>query len=445
MHFFRVLLFTFFTSYLMATPAGDNIIISEVQYDPVVPDHANEWFELFNPTPNTIDISGWQFTDGVLPEGTVTFPPGTSIASGAYFIVTHTDVGGNLGAFPAVPVDFTYGAVDVGNIFFSNGGDELTLLDNTATVVDFVSWEGHTPGWGGVSANDSESIMRNSSTDTDVEGDWLSNQVPTPGTGTLTVFPGPPSPSPTPTLPPKANNDRASAPLGTMVRFSITANDRKIRKNTVDLDASSVGGIGVDTDGDGDIDQVTVSGQGIWNVDTRGTLTFTPVAGFKNHPTPIRYSIKASQVNKTVSATVTIRYTTELQAVDDGMLTIEQRGTIDFTETILNNDAYIGNVEVVIIKGANFGTVELVYDENGQEHILYTSLLDYNNIEDSFQYMITDDQGRQDSALVRVDIQCASSQRSDNGDALNLSTMGLLMLFTLFFGYGAIRKEGEIV
>ena len=440
MYLFKVILLSFFTSYAMATVAGDNIIISEVQYDPLMPDHANEWFELFNPTPNTINISGWQFTDG---EGTATFPPGTVIASGVYFIATHTDVAGNLGAFPAVPVDFTYGAVDVGNIFFSNGGDELTLLDNTATVVDFVSWEGHTPGWGGVSANDSESIMRNSSTDTDVEGDWLSNQAPTPGTGTLTVFAS--STTTTPNLPPKANNDRASAPLGTEVTFSITANDRKIRRNTVDLDASSVGGSGVDTDGDGDIDQVTVAGQGTWSVDSRGVLTFRPIAGFKNHPTPIKYRVKGN-TGATLGAIVTIRYTTKLDAVDDGMLTIEQRGTIDFTSIILDNDAYIGTIEISIVRDANFGTVELVYDENGQAQILYTSLLDYNNIKDSFEYLIIDDQGEQDRAVVRLDIQCASSQRSDNGDALNSMMILLLMFLTIIIGYESIKNEqGEDV
>lgn len=412
----------------MATPSGDNIIISEVQYDPVAPDQANEWFELFNPTANTIDISGWTFTDG---EGTVTFPVATTIASGAYFIATHTDVAGNLGAFPAVPVNLTYGAIDVGNVFLANAGDELTLSDNTATIIDFVSWEGHTAGWGAVLANDGESIMRNTSTDTDLQADWLSNQVPTPGTGTLVALTNTSSTTIPVELSPHANNDLASAPLGTAVTFSLVANDRKIRKNTVNLDALSVGGQGRDTDGDGDIDNVIVPEQGTWSIDSRGVLTFSPLESFKNHPTPLRYTIRASSNSQVLFAIVTLRYTTELKAEDDGLLTIEQRGTIDFTHTILDNDAYIGDVEIVIIKEANFGTVELVFDENGQEQILYTSLLDYNNIEDSFEYLIIDNQGRQDSAVVRLDIQCASSQRSDNGNAFNHFTIFLMMILTL--------------
>lgn len=167
----------------LAAPAGDNILISEIGYDTVGSEPGTEWFELYNPTPAPIDISGWTVTDG---EGTFTFPAATVIASGAYFIAAHTAAAFN-GLYPGVTVNLAYGAIDVGSVFLANGGDSLSLADAGAVEVDFVSWEGNTAGWT-IEANAGESIARASSVDTDLETDWLGNQVPSPGTGSLTVF-----------------------------------------------------------------------------------------------------------------------------------------------------------------------------------------------------------------------------------------------------------------
>jgi len=182
--FYKVFIFVVFATSLHATPAGDNIIISEVEYDAAVPDNASEWFELYNPTGSSIDISGWMFTDG---EGTVTIPAATPpLAPDTYFIATHTATAGELTHYAGVTVDLAYGSIDVGSLALANSGDELILLNDVGTVIDFVSWEGHTAGWN-IEADDSESIVRSGSIDTDVEVDWLSHQVPTPGTGTLIV------------------------------------------------------------------------------------------------------------------------------------------------------------------------------------------------------------------------------------------------------------------
>ena len=167
---------------LHASPSGDSIIISEVVYDAPTPDNASEWFELYNPTGSSIDISGWSFSDG---EGTATVPAGTPvIAPGAYFIATHTATAGELTHHVGVVVNLEYGAMDVGPIQLSNSGDELTLSDDAGVVVDFVSWEGHTTGWN-IEAGDAKSIARSNSIDTDLEADWIGQQEPTPGIGTL--------------------------------------------------------------------------------------------------------------------------------------------------------------------------------------------------------------------------------------------------------------------
>lgn len=170
----------------VASLAGDNIIISEVEYNTVTPpgtDQKNEWFELYNPTNTPIDISGWTFTDG---EGVVTIPALTpAIASGGYFVLTHTATGGFLTQYPLVAVDLEYGAIDVGSLFMANGGDELSISDAGATLVDTVSWGG-LPRFN-ISALEGSSIARATSADSDTEGGWSSDTAPTPGTGALTL------------------------------------------------------------------------------------------------------------------------------------------------------------------------------------------------------------------------------------------------------------------
>ena len=187
-------IFLFLSLNAFATPAGDNILLSEVGYHNTANDPGAEWFELFNPTASAIDISGWTITDG---EGVVTVPATTIIASGAYFIGAHTTATFN-SLHPGVIVDLEYGPIDVGSIALANSGDELTLADDMASIVDFVSWEGHTVGWNNPIANSGETIVRVSITDTDLEGDWLSNQVPSPATGNLVALA--PVPASIPTL-----------------------------------------------------------------------------------------------------------------------------------------------------------------------------------------------------------------------------------------------------
>lgn len=179
---FTVILFAQ-SNTIFASPAGDNIIISEIEYDSTASEPGAEWFELYNPTPSSIDISGWEVTDG---EGVLTFPASTIINSGSYFLGVHTLATFN-GVYPAVTGDIEYGPLDIGSITFANGGDELTL-SNGGTIIDFVSWENHTATWN-IVANAGESISRLNSIDTDLVADWDDHvNVPTPGTGILSVI-----------------------------------------------------------------------------------------------------------------------------------------------------------------------------------------------------------------------------------------------------------------
>lgn len=167
----------FLANTALASLAGDNIIITEVQYDAVAPDQAGEWVEFYNPTNAAIDISGWSFTDG---ESTITIPALTpAIVSGAYFIATHTATGGFLTNYPTIAVDLEYGPLAGGSPNLANTGDELSLSDAGATLVDEVSWGG--AGRFNISANEGTTIARGIAIDTDTETDWLDDQASSPG------------------------------------------------------------------------------------------------------------------------------------------------------------------------------------------------------------------------------------------------------------------------
>ena len=62
---------------------------------------------------------------------------------------------------------------------------------------------------------------------------------------------------------------------------------------------------------------------------------------------------------------------------------------------------------------------------------------------DEFRYSITDINGNVAAATVVLDIQCVTSQASDNGDAMGTMSMMMLILSTLMLGLYFIRKEDE--
>ncbi len=169
-----------------ATPAGDNIIISEVEYDPATPagytsfdvENEAEWFELFNPTANSIDIGGWTIKEGNTPF--YTFPAPTIIAAGDYLLVTNRSDRFNLN-YPAVTPDLEMDPGGTGLLRLNNnGGDELTLTNDTGTIIDYVAWDGYVAGWTAAAVNGP--ICRIFNTDTDTGADWEACAA-TPGTG----------------------------------------------------------------------------------------------------------------------------------------------------------------------------------------------------------------------------------------------------------------------
>ena len=157
--------------YSSSNTAGTNVIITEVLYDTPGTDSVEEWVELYNPTANTISLSGWTISDNA-----GTFSLSGSIAPFGFLVLARDAAGFN--ALYGFNPDVVMGSA----IALSNSGDQLVLKDNTGQQVDFVAWENYVSGWS-VSAVHT-TIYRPSATDTDTVSDWAdSGSLGTPGSG----------------------------------------------------------------------------------------------------------------------------------------------------------------------------------------------------------------------------------------------------------------------
>ncbi|HJS29697.1 MAG TPA: lamin tail domain-containing protein [Anaerolineales bacterium] len=185
---------------LTPTPGGvDHLLISEVFYDTPGSDPDEEWLEIYNPTSEEVDLSGYKIGDEETAgggEGMLQFPSGAGIAPGGRVIVALQAVGFSaLYGFnpdfemedsdPSVPDMAEYSTWGSGPIAMSNTGDEVVLLNEADTPVDVVTYEGGVypgviPHPGVATGHSIERIPPGVDTD-DCSLDFVDQSVPTPG------------------------------------------------------------------------------------------------------------------------------------------------------------------------------------------------------------------------------------------------------------------------
>jgi hypothetical protein len=81
-----------FYAFTTNTPGTNNstivigdIVINELMYDPISGNDDDQYIELYNQGTNTVNLAGWQFTDGV----TFTIPNNTIVPPGGYLVVAN--------------------------------------------------------------------------------------------------------------------------------------------------------------------------------------------------------------------------------------------------------------------------------------------------------------------------------------------------------------------
>ena len=156
--------------------------------------------------------------------------------------------------------------------------------------------------------------------------------------------------------PPVANDDTINASVDQAVVINILDNDKA---TSSPLDTSSVRIY--DPINETKVESLEVLGEGIWSVNSDGTITFTPESSFSAEPTPIKYSVKEELGDESNQATVKISYP---NAVDDEL--IIQAGQSDsITIDVLVNDSMDVVVDSLLIGCQDKGVKELNVEGEG--------------------------------------------------------------------------------
>jgi phosphatidylserine/phosphatidylglycerophosphate/cardiolipin synthase-like enzyme len=143
-------------------PPQGHLLVSEVMYDPDGEDTGREWIELYNPTTEAVDLSGWYLgdvgLDGEYGSGLYRFPDGAVLVAEGVIVVAHQadDV-----AFtpdyeflidphrddPSVRNMSPAGSWDGFGLALGNTGDEVLLLNAGGTAIDVITYgAGDYPG-----------------------------------------------------------------------------------------------------------------------------------------------------------------------------------------------------------------------------------------------------------------------------------------------------------
>ncbi len=110
------------------------MVIHEIMQNPsAVADADGEWFELFNPGGDAVDIDGWTIQDNDSDSHVIDNGGPLVVAAGGYVVLAASADSATNGG---VPVDYAYSA-----FFLANGADEIVLVDTAGNEIDRVEWD----------------------------------------------------------------------------------------------------------------------------------------------------------------------------------------------------------------------------------------------------------------------------------------------------------------
>jgi hypothetical protein len=116
-------------------PTADPLVITEIMYNPPeMNTDSLEFLEIFNPTGNTVDLSGYFFREGF----DFTFPTGSSITASGYALVAIDSVAFE-NAFGIPAWQWTVGDA------LNNGGEDVVLVAPSGSVADSVNYNDASP------------------------------------------------------------------------------------------------------------------------------------------------------------------------------------------------------------------------------------------------------------------------------------------------------------
>jgi hypothetical protein len=143
--------------------SGAQVVINEINYDPVDVTKQTEFIELYNSGASAVDLSGWKLTEAV----TFTFPAGTSIPAGGYKVVAQN----------VVDFQAKYGFAPLGPWVgvLSNRGDTVEIKNNAAVTQDSVPYESGFPWPTSARGGGKSAELIHFSLDNSLGGSWRSS------------------------------------------------------------------------------------------------------------------------------------------------------------------------------------------------------------------------------------------------------------------------------
>ena len=136
------------------------VVINEIHYDPPDKTELSEFIELYNNSDDVVDLSGWEFTEGIR----YGIPAGTTLGPGEYLVV----------AQDPETVQDVFGADSIGpwDGKLKNSGERIRLRNAAGELVDEVDYQRGFP-WPTVGEEPGHSIeLIHPSLENDVGGSW---------------------------------------------------------------------------------------------------------------------------------------------------------------------------------------------------------------------------------------------------------------------------------
>jgi len=176
-----------FSSFAQAATVSD-LLITEIMANPnAVSDTQGEWFELFNPTAESIDINGMVLSDNNNLGPVIASSTGVLINPGSYFVMARSDDSALNGGFTA---DYTYSRFSLGNT-----RDQIIISDSSGNFLRIDYGAGFVPNGGSMELIDTVMLAENYAATTTVFG---AGDFGTPGTAGSFIQPRAPDTTPTP-------------------------------------------------------------------------------------------------------------------------------------------------------------------------------------------------------------------------------------------------------
>ena len=116
--------------------AHGNVVINEVLYHPASGNQDEEYIEVLNTGPGTVELSGWSLKGGI----DFSFPAGTTMDAGTYLVIAKS-LGPFSDVYPLPPSSV------IGDFSrkLGNGGDTVLLLDADFQIIDSVIYDDRSP------------------------------------------------------------------------------------------------------------------------------------------------------------------------------------------------------------------------------------------------------------------------------------------------------------